>query len=57
MAELFELYKSKDKEIDYVAMNLMMLRKEKDIVEARRGQAFSELIDLLAERRRVLGIV
>ena len=38
-------------------MNLMMLRKEKDIVEARRDQAFSELIDLLAERRRVLGIV
>jgi hypothetical protein len=40
-----------------MAMNLLMLRKEKDIVEKRRDTAFSELLDLLAERRRVLGIV
>lgn len=57
MSELFELYKSKDREIDMLAMSLQMATKEREIVEQRRDQAFSQLVDLLAERRRVLGVV
>lgn len=57
MSELFELYKSKDREIDYLSMTLQMAEKEKDLVEQRRDEAFSALIDLMAERRRVLSMV
>ena len=57
MSELFDLYKTKDKQIDYLAMGLQMANKEKELIEQRRDQAFSSLIDLMAERRRVLSLV
>ena len=57
LAELFELYKSKDREIDYLNMTVEIQSKERDLVEKRRDEAFSQLVDLLAERRRVLGVI
>jgi hypothetical protein len=57
LAELFELYKSKDREIDYLTMTVEMQSKERDLVEKKRDEAFSQLIDLLSERRRVLGVI
>lgn len=57
LAELFELYKSKDREIEYLTMAVEMQSKERDLIERRRDEAFSQLVDLLAERRRVLGVL
>ena len=57
LSELFELYKTKDREIDFLSMSLQMITKEREIVEKRRDESFSSLIDLLAERRRILGVV
>jgi hypothetical protein len=33
MSELFDLYKTKDKQIDYLAMGLQMANKEKELIE------------------------
>lgn len=57
MAELFELYKSKDREIEYLNMTVEIQSKERDLIEKRRDEAFSQLVDLLSERRRVLGVI
>ncbi len=38
-------------------MTLQLALKEKELVERRRDEAFSALIDLLAERRRILNEV
>jgi len=38
-------------------MSLQLALKEKELVERRRDEAFSALVDLLAERRRVLSEV
>jgi len=57
LAELFELYKSKDREIEYLTMTVEIQSKERDLIEKRRDEAFSQLVDLLSERRRVLGII
>jgi hypothetical protein len=51
LSELYDHYKSKDREIDYLSMNLMMSSKEKELLEERRDEAFSQLVDLMAERR------
>lgn len=57
LGELFELYKSKDREIEYLTMTVEIQSKERDLIEKRRDEAFSQLVDLLSERRRVLGII
>lgn len=57
LGELFELYKSKDREIEYLTMTVEVQSKERDLVERRRDEAFSQLVDLLAERRRVMGVL
>ena len=57
LAELFELYKSKDREIEYLTMTVEIQSKERDLIEKRRDEAFSQLVDLLSERRRVLGVI
>ena len=57
LAELFELYKSKDREIEYLNMAVEIQSKERDLIEKRRDEAFSQLVDLLSERRRVLGVI
>ena len=41
LSELFELYKSKDREIDYLNMTVELQSKERDLVERRRDEAFS----------------
>lgn len=41
LSELYQLYNSKDKEIDQLAYSLHMSGKEKEAVEQRRDQAFS----------------
>ena len=57
LAELFELYKSKDRDIEYLNMTVEIQSKERDLIEKRRDEAFSQLVDLLSERRRVLGVI
>lgn len=57
LAQLFELYKTKDAEIERLQMSLYMTVKEKEILEQRRDAAFNELLELLVERRRVLSVV
>jgi len=57
LGELFELYKSKDREIEYLTMTVEIQSKERDLIEKRRDEAFSQLVDLLSERRRVLGVI
>eukprot|EP00347_Sterkiella_histriomuscorum_P023923 403332919 len=57
LSQLFDLYKSKDAEIERLQMSLYMSVKEKEILEQRRDAAFNELLELLVERRRVLSVV
>eukprot|EP00347_Sterkiella_histriomuscorum_P007897 403347143 len=57
LSQLFDLYKSKDAEIERLQMSLYMSVKEKGILEQRRDAAFNELLELLVERRRVLSVV
>lgn len=55
--ELYELYKTKDREIDYLQMKTVMALREKEQLEERRDEAFNTLVDLMGERRRILGLV
>lgn len=57
LSELYDLYKLKDREIDTLSLQLSMSHKQKEIVEQRRDEAFSQLIDLMAERRQILSMV
>jgi hypothetical protein len=57
LSQLFELYKSKDSEIERLQMSLYMSVKEKEILEQRRDAAFNSLLELLVERRSVLSAV
>jgi hypothetical protein len=57
LSELYELYKGKDRELDLLAINLQMSAKERDLLEHRRDEGFSQLVDLMAERRQVLSQV
>ena len=57
LTELFDLYQSKDREIDYLQVNLTMAERERDQVSVRRDEAFSTLVELLGERRLVLRMV
>jgi len=41
LGELFELYKTKDREIDFLSISVQMISKEKDLVQKRRDEAFS----------------
>lgn len=38
-------------------MTVEIQSKERDLIEKRRDEAFSQLVDLLSERRRVLGVI
>ncbi len=55
--ELYTQYKSRDKEIDRLAITLSGAYKEKEFLQIRRDEAFNTLIELMAERRRILGLV
>ena len=57
LAELFDLYKSRDAEIERLQLSVLMSAKEREYLEKRRDEAFNTLLDLMVERRRVLGIV
>lgn len=57
LAQLFELYKSRDAEIERLQLSVLMSLKEKEYLEHRRNEAFNALLDLMVERRRVLGLV
>ena len=52
--ELFELYKSRDREMDYLGLQVEMSARERDLLTVRRDEAFSQLVDLMAERRQIL---
>ncbi|CDW82569.1 UNKNOWN [Stylonychia lemnae] len=57
LAQLFELYKSKDAEIERLQLSLYMTVKEKEILDKRRDDSFNQLLELLVERRRILSQV
>mmetsp|Transcript_29792 Transcript_29792/g.28961 ORF Transcript_29792/g.28961 Transcript_29792/m.28961 type:complete len:85 (+) Transcript_29792:1595-1849(+) len=57
LQKLFNLYRNKDNEIDYMAQKLYRMREEQQFVTARRNLAFKGLGEMLVERRRMLGVV
>ena len=52
--QLFDLYKSKDREMDFLGLQVEQQARERDMLSLRRDQAFSQLVDLMAERRQIL---
>ena len=38
-------------------MDLQILRKDKELIQQRRDEAFQSLLDLTSERRRLLSII
>jgi hypothetical protein len=57
MGQLFELYKSKDRDADELRMRLYAMSKEKEFIQERRDAAFNALSEMIVERRRMIGYI
>lgn len=57
MAQLFDLYKTKDMEIERLHLSAQMAFSERQMLEQRRDHAFNALLELFVERRRMLSMV
>lgn len=57
LTPLYDLSKSFDRELDFLALSLHQHTSERDLLTQRRDEAFSQLVDLLSERRRILSQV
>jgi hypothetical protein len=51
------LHKAKDKEIDFLQMNLYKINQDKALIKERVNGLFNALLELMAERRRILGLL
>lgn len=57
MSMLFELYSTKDREIEELSLNHYVMIQDKNLLEKRRNLAFDSLLEIMTDRRRLLNFI